>query len=106
MRRAALILVFVALLGTPCIAGSKPTGKPENIVIAVDKDGNIYYNNLRIRDMNELRRRFMDALRLAIATHRPLPVVHIDSAKGGKVLPFKFKGNEACPDKFKRVRRG
>src|ERR1700751_2935772 len=43
--------------------------KPENIVVAVDKDENIYYNNAPI-DQTELKYRFEDALRRAIAAHR------------------------------------
>jgi biopolymer transport protein ExbD len=58
-------------------AHSIPTiTKPENIVIAVDKDGNVFWNNAPI-DFSELRPRFGAALRTAQARGNALPEVHI-----------------------------
>jgi len=54
--------------------------KPENIVIAVDKDENIYFNNQPV-EQSELKDKFEDALRRAISTGRPLPEVHIRADK-------------------------
>lgn len=51
--------------------------KPENIVIAVDKDDNVYYNNELITDNNEIVRRFEDSLIRAHNAGKPLPEVHI-----------------------------
>jgi len=62
--------------------------KPENIVVAVDKDENIYYNNAPI-DQSELKDRFEDALRRALATGHPLPEVHI---RGDKDVRFEAVG--------------
>jgi len=55
--------------------------KPENIVVAVDKDENIYYNNAPI-DSSELKDRLEDALRRAISAGKPLPEVHIRADRG------------------------
>jgi len=54
--------------------------KPENIVVAVDKDENIYYNNAPI-DQSELKQRLEDALTRAINGGKPLPEVHIRADK-------------------------
>ena len=54
--------------------------KPENIVIAVDKDENIYFNNEPI-DQTELKDKFKEALIRAITAGRPLPEVHIRADK-------------------------
>ena len=55
--------------------------KPENIVVAVDKDENIYYNNAPI-DSSELKDRLEDALRRDISAGKPLPEVHIRADRG------------------------
>ncbi|MBN9590043.1 MAG: hypothetical protein BGN85_12685 [Alphaproteobacteria bacterium 64-11] len=62
--------------------------KPENIVIAVDKDENIYYNNQPI-DRAKMRENFVQALKSAFAAHRPLPEVHI---RGDKNVRFEAIG--------------
>jgi biopolymer transport protein ExbD len=49
--------------------------KPENIVVTVDKDENVYWNNAPV-DYNQLRTKFVDALRRA-KTPQALPEVHI-----------------------------
>jgi biopolymer transport protein ExbD len=54
--------------------------KPENIVIAVDKEENIYFNNQPV-EQSELKDKFEEALRRAISTGRPLPEVHIRADK-------------------------
>jgi biopolymer transport protein ExbD len=54
--------------------------KPENIVIAVDKDENVYYNNEPV-DQSELKDRFEAALIRAHNAGRPLPEVHIRADK-------------------------
>ncbi|MDE2133545.1 MAG: biopolymer transporter ExbD [Alphaproteobacteria bacterium] len=50
--------------------------KPENIVIAVDKDENVYFNN-QLVDYGELRGRFVDALKKAAGSAGGFPEVHI-----------------------------
>jgi biopolymer transport protein ExbD len=54
--------------------------KPENIVVAVDKDENIYYNNQPV-DQSELKDKFEAALIRAHNAGRPLPEVHIRADK-------------------------
>ncbi|MBL6854294.1 MAG: biopolymer transporter ExbD, partial [Alphaproteobacteria bacterium] len=46
------------------------------IVVAVDKDENVYYNNAPI-DTSELKGRLEEALTRAVNSGAPLPEVHI-----------------------------
>jgi biopolymer transport protein ExbD len=50
--------------------------KPENITIAVDKDGNAYWNDKRVTDRNELL-----GLIESAAVKKPQPEVHIRGDK-------------------------
>lgn len=83
-----LVLLIIFLITIPVInktvkvdlpkAVNIPTQtKPENITIAVDKDGNVYWNDKRVADRNELL-----GLIEAAAVKKPQPEVHIrgDSA--------------------------
>lgn len=94
-----LVLLIIFLVTIPVIVKAVPVQlpnarniatitKPENIVVAVDKDENIYYNNEPI-DQGELKLRFEDALRHAIATGHPYPEVHI---RGDKDVRFEAVG--------------
>ena len=94
-----LVLLIIFLVTIPVIVKTVPVQlpnarniatitKPENIVVAVDKDENVYYNNAPI-DQSELKDRFEDALRRAISTGRPLPEVHI---RGDKETRFENIG--------------
>lgn len=75
-----LITVPVVIKQVPVVlpnARNIPTiTKPENITIAVDKDDNIYWNNAPV-DASELKDRFADRLRAAVAKGAQLPEVHI-----------------------------
>jgi len=85
-----LVLLIIFLVTIPVIVKTIPVTlpnerniatqtKPENIVIAVDRDENIYYNNAPI-DYTELKGRFEAALRRAQAsgmTAANMPEVHI-----------------------------
>jgi biopolymer transport protein ExbD len=82
-----LVLLIIFLVTIPVIVKTVPVTlphfrniatitKPENIVVAVDKDENIYYNNQPL-DQSELKDRLEDALRRAIAAGKPLPELHI-----------------------------
>jgi biopolymer transport protein ExbD len=62
--------------------------KPENIVIAVTTDETMYYNNVPT-DQLTMRRNFVDALKRAVASHKPLPEVHI---RGDKNVRFEAIG--------------
>jgi biopolymer transport protein ExbD len=85
-----LVLLIIFLVTIPVILKIHPVDlpnarniatitKPENIVIVVDRDENIYYNNEPI-ETNELKGRFEDALRRAQAKGLSavnMPEVHI-----------------------------
>ena len=62
--------------------------KPENIVIAVTSDEQVYYNNTPI-DQQTMKRNFVDALKRAAAASKPLPEVHI---RGDKNVRFEAIG--------------
>ena len=70
------VIVKVQVVHLPNYRNIATITKPENIVIAVDKDENVYFNNAPV-DQTELKDKFEDALRHAIATGHPLPEVHI-----------------------------
>jgi biopolymer transport protein ExbD len=82
-----LVMLIIFLITVPVIVKVVPvhlpnarniatTTKPDNIVIAVDKNENIYWNNMPI-EMSSLRGRLGDALRASIAAGKPPPEVHI-----------------------------
>ncbi len=94
-----LVMLIIFLVTIPVIVKAVPVQlpnarniatitKPENIVVAVDKDENIYYNNQPI-EQTELKYKFEDALRHAIATGHPYPEVHI---RGDKDVRFEAVG--------------
>jgi biopolymer transport protein ExbD len=61
--------------------------KPENIVIAVDKDGDVYWNNAPV-DVSDLRPRFGAALLKAQSSGHALPEVHIRGDKSARFEPI------------------
>src|SRR6201994_3777051 len=78
-----LVLLIIFLITIPVInktvkvdlpkAVNIPTQtKPENITVAVDKDGNIYWNDKRMPNKDELLSLIKDA-----AVRKPQPEVHI-----------------------------
>jgi len=94
-----LVLLIIFLITIPVVikvvhvdlpnARNIPTiTKPENIVIAVDKDENTYWNNEPVQ-VSELKERFADALRNAQARGTPLPEVHI---RGDANVRYQFVG--------------
>jgi biopolymer transport protein ExbD len=89
-----LVLLIIFLITVPVVLKQIPVQypnarniptitKPENIVIAVDKDENVYWNNQPV-DTTELKGRFADALRAAIAKGGQLPEVHIRGDKDAR----------------------
>jgi len=82
-----LVLLIIFLITVPVVIKQIPVTlpnarniptitKPENITIAVDKDGDVYWNNAAV-DVTQLRPRFVAALRTAIAKGAQPPEVHI-----------------------------
>jgi biopolymer transport protein ExbD len=94
-----LVLLIIFLITIPVIVKVVPVDlpnarniptitKPENIVISVDTNENIYFNNAPVA-VPELKERFAEALRRAIAKGAPLPEVHI---RGDKDVRFEAVG--------------
>ena len=93
-----LVMLIIFLTTVPVILKQVPVqlpnavniptqSKPENIVIAVDSDGNVYWNNAPV-DVSELRSRFGAALLRAQSGGRSLPEVHIRGDKSARFEPI------------------
>jgi biopolymer transport protein ExbD len=78
-----LVLLIIFLITVPVVTHTvnvqlprevnKPTQtRPENITLAVDKDGNVYWNEVAVADNASLLKRLEDH-----ATANPQPEVHI-----------------------------
>jgi biopolymer transport protein ExbD len=89
-----LVLLIIFLITVPVIVKQVPVQlpnarniptitKPENIVIAVDSDDNIYWNNAPV-DASELKDRFANALRASQARGIAPPEVHIRGDKDAR----------------------
>jgi len=93
-----LVLLIIFIITIPVIIKTVPmtlpnarniatVTKPENIVVSVDRYENVYWNNAPV-DYNELRLRFVDALKRA-KTPTALPEVHI---RGDRSVRFQAVG--------------
>ena len=89
-----LVLLIIFLITIPVVIQSVPVElpkernlptqtKPENIVIAVDKDGTVFWNNQTV-DEAKLLERLKE-----IAVRQPQPEVHIRGDKEGR---YEFVG--------------
>jgi biopolymer transport protein ExbD len=78
-----LVLLIIFLLTIPVVSKTVPVKlptisntatktKPENIIIAVDEDGNMFWNNAPLADANDLFTKLKDE-----AVKVPQPEVHI-----------------------------
>jgi biopolymer transport protein ExbD len=85
-----LVLLIIFLITIPVINKSVPVDlpkavniptqtKPENITVAVDKEGNIYWNDRRMPNKEEL----LDHIKEA-AVRKPQPEVHIRADRDAK----------------------
>ena len=94
-----LVMLIIFLITIPVIVKVVPvqlpnarniatTTKPDNIVIAVDKDENVYWNNAPVQT-TELRGKLVDALKASIAAGKPPPEVHI---RGDRDVRFQAIG--------------
>ncbi len=85
------VIVKVVPVNLPNARNIATTTKPENIVIAVESDGTTFYNNEPISGdvVVSLRDRFVDSLKRALSSGRPLPEVHI---RGDKDATFRAIG--------------
>ena len=89
-----LVLLIIFLITIPVVVQNTPVDlprernvptqtKPENIVIAVDRDGNLFWNNQFV-DEAQLFRRLKD-----VAVRQPQPEVHIRGDREGR---YEFVG--------------
>jgi biopolymer transport protein ExbD len=85
-----LVMLIIFLITVPVVLKQVPvhlpnarniptTTKPENIVLAVDKDGNIYWNNQLVTDNNDIIRRLEEK-----AVLKPQPEVQIRGDKDSR----------------------
>jgi len=90
-----LVLLIIFLITIPVVIQSVPVAlpkernqpnqtKPENIIIAVNKDGDVFWNNQLIAD----ERKFLDRLK-EIAIRKPQPEIHI---RGDREARYEFVG--------------
>jgi len=82
------VIVRTVQLTLPNARNIATITKPENIVISVDANENIYWNNAPVQ-YSDLRPRFEAALLRSVATGTPLPEVHI---RGDKNVRFQALG--------------
>ena len=94
-----LVMLIIFLVTIPVVLKTVPVTlptyrnivtqtKPENIVIAVTSDEQMYYNNEPV-DPAAMERNFVSALRRAQASGKPFPEVHI---RGDKNVRFEAIG--------------
>ena len=85
-----LVLLIIFLITIPVITKTVPVAlpkavniptqtKPENITVAVDKEGNIYWNDRRVANRNELL-----GLVEGAAVRKPQPELHIRGDKDAR----------------------
>jgi biopolymer transport protein ExbD len=91
-----LVLLIIFLITIPVINKTVPVQlpkavniptqtKPENIVVAVDKEGNLYWNDRRVPNRDELLKHIEEA-----AVKKPQPEIHI---RGDKDARFEAIGH-------------
>ncbi|HEY8449149.1 MAG TPA: biopolymer transporter ExbD [Bacillota bacterium] len=82
-----LVLLIIFLITIPVITKTVPVElpkavniptqtKPENITVAVDKDGNVYWNDRRVPSRDDLLERIKQ-----VAVQKPQPEIHIRADK-------------------------
>ncbi len=90
-----LVLLIIFLITIPVVTHSVPVNlphesnqptktRPENIIIAVDRDGAVYWNDTKLPDANTL----LEKLK-ARANDQPQPEVHI---RADKDVRYEFVG--------------
>ena len=90
-----LVLLIIFLITIPVVIQAVPLAlpkernqptqtKPENVVIAVNRDGDVFWNNQPVADERRLLERLKE-----IAVKKPQPEVHIRGDKEGR---YEFVG--------------
>ncbi len=85
-----LVLLIIFLITIPVVIQSAPIElpkernqptqtKPENIVIAVNKDGDVFWNNQLVADDRNLLEKLKE-----VAIRQPQPEIHIRGDKAGR----------------------
>jgi len=82
------VIVKVVPLQLPNARNIATETKPENIVISVDVQENVYWNNIPV-SYSDLHGRFLSALLRAAKSGTPLPEVHI---RGDQNVRFEALG--------------
>src|SRR6195952_135699 len=89
-----LVLLIIFLITIPVVTQSivlelpkernvVTVTKPENILLAVSKDGDVYWNTHQIRDIDELVTLLTDKAKV-----KPQPEVHIRGDQGARYEPM------------------
>ena len=78
------VVIKTAPVELPVISNQATKTKPENIVLAVDQDGNVYWNNVQLADPLDLFERIKP-----FAIMVPQPEVHI---RGDRNARYEFIG--------------
>jgi biopolymer transport protein ExbD len=90
-----LVLLIIFLITVPVVVQTLPVElpkatnqvtitKPENVVVAVDAEGNLYWNAVRLPNQAELMNRLSN-----VAVMEPQPEVHI---RGDRAARYEFIG--------------
>ena len=90
-----LVLLIIFLITIPVVTHTVPVSlpkdrnqptqtKPENVIIAIDKDGDYFWNEKQVPDANALFEKLK-----TIATKIPQPEVHIRADQAGR---YEFVG--------------
>lgn len=90
-----LVLLIIFLITIPVVTHSVPVAlpreanqptqtKPQNIIIAVDKEGDVFWNDKKLADAGELLDRLKER-----AVEQPQPEVHIRADKDAR---YEFVG--------------
>ncbi|HEY4546203.1 MAG TPA: biopolymer transporter ExbD [Pedomonas sp.] len=96
-----LVLLIIFLITVPVVIQTAPVDlpkvasiplqtKPENIVISVDVDGNVYWGASLIKGgKSELREMVKERVINAVQAGQPIPEVHI---RGDRNTPYQYIG--------------
>jgi len=76
---AVPVIVKTVKLELPKVSNIPTQTKPENVVISVDSEGEVYINNVLAKDKAEILAKFRE-----IAPQKPQPEVHIRGDKNAR----------------------
>lgn len=76
---AVPVIVKTVKVDLPKVSNIPTQTKPENVVISVDSEGEVYINNVLAKDKSEILAKFRE-----IAPQKPQPEVHIRGDKNSR----------------------